>query len=329
MNWYETIKDESFESVLSRCGHTLKGKRFKNCPACGASRTKRDRRPPVGIFGEAPKLKWHCNNCQESGTKIDIISYYLYSCPASELDSFKMLRTYVDASATIKPLTKSICHIKPPEYPPVNEVEKVLKGGVKYLRNIQPTPNLTKFLKTRNLHQDKIPCGLANPYWGGWDDLTTVKASNGKDTYWYPRQWAREYGLIFPLVDHNGNIRSMLGRTWYNRSRKTTVPISYTTKGLLLANHQARNWMKEKNFVEKVIICEGEMDYATVCQEWDGIVLGIRSGSIDVCQDLPWMLGTDVYIATDFDEKGDEYAEKLKTCVGRATPLRVRFDNEQ
>ena len=85
MNWYETIQAMSLEQILSECGHTLKNKRFRNCPACGASRTQRDRRPPVGVFGAHPKMRWHCNACGAEGTKLDIISYYLYSSPVKDL----------------------------------------------------------------------------------------------------------------------------------------------------------------------------------------------------------------------------------------------------
>lgn len=329
MNWYEEIQAMSLEQILSDCGHKLIKKRFRDCPVCGAARTKRDARPPVGVFGRAPKMRWHCNACHAEGTKLDIISYYLYSKPVCDLDDFKQLRSFVDAvgDTSGKP-TEKIEHIAPPEYPPIEEIKKVLRKGVKHLRDVNVTQKLQGFLDERGLDRNKIPCGLANPNWGGWDDLTKVRSSNGRDTYWFPRNWAREYGLIFPLVDHHGNITSLLGRTWYNRGRKTTVPISYTTSGLLLANHDARKWMKEKNLVKEVIICEGEMDYATACQEWDGVVLGIRSGSIDVCRKLPWLNGMTVYIATDNDIIGDSYAENIAKLVGHATPMRVRFGNE-
>jgi len=329
MNWYEKIQALSLEQVLSDCGHELIKKRFRNCPACGASRTSKDRRPPVGVFGNGMKRRWHCNACHAEGGKFDIISYYLHNVPVSGLADFKQLRSFVDATKTDYEPTKKIEVIAPPEYPPIEEVEKALKRGVKFLRDVNISPKLSEFLKSRRLDQNRIPCGLANPYAGVWDDLTKVKTSNGRNSYWFPRQWTREYGLIFPLVDHLGNIRSFLGRTWYSRSRKTTVPISYTTQGLLLANHDARQWMREKNFVKEVIICEGEIDYATACQDWQGIVIGIRSGSIDVCKKLPWTQGTTVYICTDNDEKGDQYADKIAKLVGNANPMRVRFGHDE
>ena len=322
MNWYEVIQYTKIEKILSDCGHTLKKKRFKDCPACGASRTKKDSRPPVGVVGVD---RWHCNSCQTEGNKFDLISYYLHGCCASDLDDFRVLKTYVNAVETSPKKAKPIEVIPPPEYPPIDEVNYVLKRGVKFLRDVNTTTKLSEFLKTRGLDKMKIPCGLANPYWGGWDDLSEVQASNNKMTRWFPRLWAREYGLVFPLVDHLGRIRSLLGRTWYKTTRKTTVPISYTTKGLLLANHKAREWMKTKEFQREVLICEGEMDYATACQEWDGLVIGVRSGSIDVCSLLPWAEGMNVYISTDNDLVGDKYARKLSSLVGKAEPLRVKF----
>lgn len=329
MSWYTTIKELSFTEVLSRCGHEMKGKRFKDCPSCGAARTKRDSRPPVGIFGNGDKLRWHCNACHTNGNKIDLISYHLHGCATNELDDFNKLKDFVDATSTTYTPSSPKIEIKEPQYPPEEEVLNVLRKGVKHLRDVNATAKLEEFLKSRGLVQSKLPCGLANPKHGCWDDITKVKSSNNKQTYWWPRKWTREYALIFPLVDHHGNIKSLLGRTWYNAlSRKTTVPISYTTKGLLLANHQARQWMKERNPVEEVIICEGEMDYVTACQEYDGIVIGIRSGSIDICRQLPWFAQTTVYIATDDDVVGNVYAKKIAKLVGEATPMRVRFGNE-
>ena len=329
MSWYTNIRDNmSLEDILSKCGHVIKGKRFKDCPVCGASRTKRDSRPPVGIFGKKNKKRWHCNACHTNGNKWDIISLFMFGCLTEQLENFEQLKDFDGASSTSYTPSPKI-EIKEPEYPPEKEVLHCLRKGVKHLKDVNITPKLEEFLKRRGLKQSKIPCGIANPKHGCWDDITKVKSSNNKETFWWPRKWTREYALIFPLVDHHGNIKSLLGRTWYNAlNRKTTVPISYTTKGLLLANHQARKWMKEREPVEEVIICEGEMDYATACQEYDGIVIGIRSGSIDVCRQLPWFAQTTVYIATDDDVVGNTYAKKIAQLVGEATPMRVRFGNE-
>tara|TARA_R100000008_G_scaffold86494_1_gene79852 strand:- start:929 stop:1915 length:987 start_codon:yes stop_codon:yes gene_type:complete len=328
MSWYEHIKNEiGFEKVLDECGHTRKNKRFKDCPACGASRTKKDKRPPVGIFGSKGNFRWHCNACQTSGNIADVISYHMFGCSAEQLDDFKRIKEYLNITRSSYTPTK-VEPILEPEYPPTDEVLAVLRKGTMHLRDVNVPKKLEAFLNARGLDQTKIPCGLANSTSGVWDDLKKVKGNNNKESYWWPRQWTRQYGLIFPLVDHQGNIKSLLGRTWYSSLRKTTVPIGYTTKGLLLANHQARQWMKDREPVEEVIICEGEMDYATACQEHDGVIIGIRSGSVDVCRQLPWFAQTTVYIATDNDVTGNIYAKKIAKLVGEATPMRVRFGNE-
>ena len=145
---------------------------------------------------------------------------------------------------------------------------------------------------------------------------------------WWPGKWVEQFRLIFSLVDFRGEVRSLLGRTWYDSTikmykRKTNVPISYTTNGLLLANQKAREWMKHKHFEEHVLITEGEMDYATACQEVDTIVIGIRSGSIDVVRKLPWKSDMKAHIMTDWDEKGEKYAKQLAENVGRAIPMRA------
>ena len=332
MNWYEQIQAMPLEQILRDCGHTVKNinsstPRFQPCPSCGSSRSSKDPRPCVGVVGTYPKKGWFCNVCQVSGSKFDIISYYLKNGPTSSLENFRDLKVFVD-NTTPNTEPQMIQTPPPPQYPPIKEVTNILTNGCEPLRNITPPPKLEEFLTKRKLDRTKIPCGLLNPKWSGWDDLTMVQSPNGKNTRWFPQQWAQRFGLVFPLVNYHGKIRSLLGRTWYNQNRKTSVPIKYTTKGLLLANHRARKWMREKHFEKLVIICEGEIDYATACQESDMVVIGIRSGSIDVCRKLPWRAGMDVYIATDNDETGDKYAEKISKLVGKAHPYRVRYDNE-
>lgn len=332
-NWYDQINLMTFTDIATQCGHSFNTKqnRFRDCPACGATKEKSLKRPPVGCFGKNQyEMMWECNVCHVRGNKFDIVSYYMYSRPASELESFAQLKGFVVAQnyCNLKKSPRIIEPPPPPEYPPLNEVQAILTKGCTPLHKANIPRKLDDYLKSRGLDKNKIPCGYLDKQWDGWEKLTKVESSNGRQTQWWPGEWAIKFPLIFSLVDYKGVVRSFLGRTWYDYTiqkykRKTNVPISYTTQDLLLANQKARDWMKHKHIEEHVLITEGEMDYATACQEVDTIVIGIRSGSIDVVNKLPWTPDMKAHIMTDWDQKGEKYAKQLAKNVGRAIPMRA------
>ena len=160
-NWYDQINLMTFTNIAVQCGHSFNRKqnRFRDCPACGASKEKNLKRPPVGCFGKTELEKfWECNVCHVKGNKFDIISYYMYSRPASELDSFAQLKGFVVAQnyCNLKKSTPKIEVPPPPEYPPQNEVKAILTKGCTPLHDTIIPKKLDEYLKGRGLDKNKI-----------------------------------------------------------------------------------------------------------------------------------------------------------------------------
>lgn len=140
--------------------------------------------------------------------------------------------------------------------------------------------------------------------------------------------WARYKGLdwaasghrmIARAVDHNGAVRSV--RAWQvdgKDSPKRLPPSGCKAKGLVLANREAAKMLAGKSKPDMVVICEGEPDWATwATRVQPGVaVVGIGSGSWtqEHADRLP--KGCNVYVRTDADKAGDEYAAHVLDTIG-------------
>ena len=117
----------------------------------------------------------------------------------------------------------------------------------------------------------------------------------------------------------------MVGRTHVrDAKKKTTVPLGYNAKNLFMMSPSVREWIAEGFKIDKIYFCEGEIDFLHMCSMGQNVI-GIRAGAIDHLQLLPWKNSQKCYIATDADEKGEQYAELIPPLVEPATCYRVKL----
>ena len=89
-------------------------------------------------------------------------------------------------------------------------------------------------------------------------------------------------------------------------------------------NFHARNWLQKKQQIKSIWIAEGEIDYLSLAQFPEEAVLGISSAAFGKLQLFPWKRNMKVYIATDPDKVGDQYAERIASLLHPAKPIRIK-----
>ncbi len=206
-----------------------------------------------------------------------------------------------------------------PEYPPADEVADVWDAG----GPAQTDAVAAKYLRGRKLDPD------AATQWG----LLRVLPTADEQPMTLPR-WAR-YGslswqrsghrMIVPVYDHTGVMRSL--RAWRiegDAAAKRIPPSGCKATGLLMANGPAVKLLRERCAPRRVLVVEGEPDFATASIRWSDLaIFGVISGgwTEEFAKRVP--LGSEVVIATHHDEAGEKYAAHVtKTVRARAVVSR-------
>ena len=76
-----------------------------------------------------------------------------------------------------------------------------------------------------------------------------------------------------------------------------------------------------------IFLTEGEMDYLTMAQFDQMTVIGVREGSTFALRNLPWHPCQTVFVATDNDAKGDEFANQIAKVIYPAIGRRIDVRN--
>ena len=126
--------------------------------------------------------------------------------------------------------------------------------------------------------------------------------------------------LIVPAFDANGSFCSLHARavTQTNGAPKTLWPSGFQAGGLFMPNRHAVKMMKgEAKELDGVLFVEGITDFLKVTAEAEKdslrlAVLGGTSGSFSSAGKLNIPDDIDIYVGTDPDQKGDEYANTIQ-----------------
>ena len=302
--WLDELRSAGVMHVASRLGLHRKRRRLSPCPACGVERSGTDKRPTVGVRGD--DRGWKCHSCGTTGDAVDLVSYAVVGCRAGVAGSgFRKIRSWwLHGSAHSFPET--------PEYeptrPPSEEIQRVLRA-CKRPSQVR-LPGLAPFLAERGFQADTLRAGiLPAPSWSGWEGID-----------WWPRGWIRKFPLVVPAYDGMGRIVSMHGRAIVDAvERKVTWPKGYDSGGLLFADPRyARRMLRnECTDADRLLIVEGFTDYlwATQTAPAKCAVIGIASGSAGALLLPTWPKGLNIYIGTDPDPTGDEYAVKVAAAL--------------
>ena len=326
--WYEQAISYPLEAIAKALGmkpHRSKG-RWGPCPSCGAEKEtdkkgKSLTRPPLKFYKNSKGANvWLCNNhgCNAYGNIFDLVAYKKEGQPTENV-GWKRIRELFETLEICERTVENFMEKKDIEYPPVEEIFAMLKASTPIPKS--SSPMISRWCKTRGLDKTKVQAGLIDRNFDC--SSLTQKTWHDKTLPWWLDKWKKQFPILIPLVDYKGDLKSLIGRATNADKRKQSCPLGYSTAELFFANKNARLFLKKEKRPEKIWICEGEVDYLTLAQFDQLTVIGIRSGSLSHLQLMPWHICQKVYVATDNDQQGDNFANQIKKLVQPAQPERV------
>lgn len=123
--------------------------------------------------------------------------------------------------------------------------------------------------------------------------------------------------LILPVFDAAGRWRSVRAcRVREGSSPKRLPPAGHRAAGLVLANQRAKAWLRGTDKAPgRVVFVEGEPDFLSWAQQFDGPVFGVLSGAWTVEHAARVPRGSEVLIRTHSDSAGEKYAEHISQTL--------------
>lgn len=299
---------------------------FGPCPNCNnEQRGSTDKRGPIGLRND--KLGWRCHKCGSGGSGIDLVSYCLCGKKfkdASDNDRDRV-RQWFEAKVNLESMKSEKPKIpkkNESKRPPINEVHSLWKRSFK-LNQLAQDDNVLAFLKSRGLNLDALArTGVA-------------RVTPHRRDYEWPRWWpggrSMMWRLIVPAFDTNGTFCSLHGRAVIstNGAPKTLWPSGFQAGGLFMPNRHAVKMMKgDSKGIESVLFVEGLTDFLKVVSEAEResmrvAVFGGTSGSFRSAGKINIPDEIDVYVGTDPDAKGDEYAQTIQMQLSSRTCYRL------
>lgn len=297
MGWVDEAKGRSVLEVAGELGLAVRGRTFGPCPQCRAERREGEgRRGPIGVTSN--DRGWRCHRCGVGGSTVDLVGQVLGVPPTS-----KRAWEWWDGRGGAAPALPP--RILRPSYPPKRSILRLWRQGT----GVDAEDAVAQWLESRGLEAEAVRRrGLA-------------KSIRGEPPRWAKR-WVSSYRIILPLVDAEGQLRSLkFRRTDPRPGPKSLNPTGFSVQGLLMANAAAVRMLRGEA-VRRVFVVEGGPDWLTVgawCQP-DDAVFGLVEGGWDlrVARKVPKQ--AQVVVATHHDEKGRQYAALVAASVNVDSP---------
>ena len=281
------------DAVYPALGLHLRRRRLSPCPVCKADTVSRGDRRRGPIYYR--DTGWRCYACNAKGDTLTLIAWVVEGAPKPGAPTFRWLEqaghdTESHAELQLRPVTI--------RRPPRAELLRTLRSS----RQLTSSPEAVAFLERRKI-PPSCPARVLGDYVPSW--------------------WGRQWPLIVPMYDACGVVRSMHGRDITGRApHKTAWPRGYDAVGLFFADAGGLRLLR-RGEAKRVLICEGMTDYLAASARWDGATLGVTSGSARALRGVQWPDGAQLYIATDRDRAGEEYARAIGAAVAPLTTRRI------
>mgnify|MGYP001613079260 CR=1 FL=1 len=275
--------------VAARLGMRREGRnRWGPCPACGATGTRADGRPPVR-FGRG----WWCVSCGVKGDAINLVGLLAHGEARPRGRTFMACKNWLDASG------EAVEQLAPWE--PPRRIDPMTALRVAIPIDLVDDPRLDDWLARRKI-----------PSWApaGW--LPQFSAP------WWPRGWSDDWPIVIPACNGRGKIESMQGiATDDTAPRSKTWPAKAESRELLFANPGTRAWLAGKlPPPAKLLIVEGAPDYLTASSLMQDItVIGIAAGSAPALRLVTLTNSTEVYVGTHQDGSGRDYQRAVVAAL--------------
>jgi len=350
--WIQGAKNARITAIASTLQYSRgNGQSIYPCPSCGLlERGSRDKkRGPVGF--SRSEVAWTCYQCDAKGDVVDFISQHFFQQPLRNLD--KAQRSVVrdwfaeqgyctpsGVPSHVQPDPTTRPPVTPPPTkgyvrPPTDELEDLWSQTLTVEAALEQHANwgnrLGKWMIDRRFAPkllDTTKCVRILPL-----------PNDYKYPEWFPHQWGGIYRIAAPCFESDGTFASIHCRSVnYAKGRqpsgsKTRWPTGYEAGGLLMANQQAQDLMKgvRSQSIDGLLICEGITDFMRACEQAHreslqlAIVAG-TSGSYKALAKINIPKELKVFIATDTDDSGDDYASEICDHLPEHTLYRVPLE---
>ena len=331
--WIQHAKAGPVTQIASQLEYERgSGQSLRPCPSCGMiERGSRDRkRGPIGF--SRTEISWKCHKCGAKGDVVDFVSFHYFQRPLKHLSKPEQAvvrdwfaeKGYCTASGVpshVLPDPSKRPKVNAPTFegpvrPPKEELHALWENTRTFEQAMEEATTwsapICEWLVTRRFAPRVL------------DDTKCVRVLPPPVDYnfpeWFPHQWAGTYRIAAQCFEPDGSFASIHCRSvTYAKGRKpagskTRWPVGYEAAGLLMANNAAVEMMKGKaGTIDAFMICEGITDFMRACEQAhrESLNLAIVAGTSGSYKNLSKMSipkTLKIFIATDTDDSGDEYA---------------------
>jgi len=331
--WIEQARQVSLQAAAKEAGLTVARNSMAPCPMCAAvTRGSSDKRGPIGFSRDG--YGWLCHRCGAKGDVVDLVAITSCGNLFRNIDKPQQLSVRawfsqrgaceplngqeIEAVSLNAPLPKRDTEQKPPnnERPPERQLKDLWASTLSIVDGLDLPPEFSDPLDDWMIRKEFSPilCSRLNVV----RVLPTPTQFNWPE--WWPKSWSNDYRLVAPAYEMDGTFASIHARTCKDikGKPKTRWPRGCKAGGLVMANPMAVKMMRGNPLdfggdVPGLLICEGFTDFlrAALTAMNEGLVLPIIAGTqgcfrqlreVKIPKDL------NIFIATDPDEKGNEYA---------------------
>ncbi len=350
--WIQSAKNARITIVAADLEYSRgNGQSIFPCPSCGMlERGSNDKkRGPIG-FGRS-EMAWTCYKCGAKGDVVDFASQHFFQQPLRNLDRNQrsVVRDWFAEQGYCTP-SGVPAHVQPdPSKRPVvtpAPTQGYVRPPQQELNDLwQKTTTIESALEQPASFAEQLSKWMINRRFSPkvLDSTSCVRVLPLPNEYkypeWFPHQWGGIYRVAAPCFEPDGTFASIHCRSVsYAKGRqpagsKTRWPTGYEAGGLLMANTYAQQIMRQhlNDSIQGFLICEGITDFMRACEQAHredlrlAIVAG-TSGSYKSLAKIPIPPKMKIYIATDSDDSGDDYASIICDQLPQHTLYRVPLE---
>lgn len=327
-SWIQQVKENSFDSVAANLGINSKNNRYGPCPACEAEQSgNKDKRFPLGRTRGANASGWRCFVCAAGGDMLDLVAYSIEGQRMKDVQDYTRIKDFFQ----IKNFSTTEVITPQKEALPEDDLQRLFESMSNRRVCSANNKHVNSYLEGRGINPKLIQEAMVFDHGFNYLSLKKMYTSSGKLMPFWPYAWSRDYPVCVPLYDENGKLCNFQGRAVkaLESGRKTMCPVGFNMSGLVFACGNARQWLRGEATFKTFWVVEGEIDFLhlkTIVPE-DVAIIGIKNGSVPFFHRAKFPATADVIIATDFDEKGDEYAKKITQAIYPLKPHRLKLND--
>lgn len=325
--WIGELKSQGVARVAQALGLTVTRNAISPCPACGQAtrhRKSKDKRGAVSISADG--RLWVCRQCEEGGDAVTLAAWKAVGKGAPSRDEWPEVRRACEWSGVglgsgPAPIPAPVAQA--PKRPPAAELAALWAAGTKpelaAVSEDKSDREAARYIASRGINLGDL--ALFEP------EMCRIlpRADQHAFPAWWPA-WRPKWRLhrwAVRAYETDGTAASIHARAVVRELPDPTKrwPEGVGSGGLLFANRRGAALLRgEAGDTAAVFIAEGLTDTVSASIFWAVearrfAVLGYVSGSKSALAGVRWPVGLDVFVATDADSKGDDYACEVRAAL--------------